>query len=144
MFYSFLSCVQCLGVESANYFHLWLPRLDELWSGNGSSQADEGPLWNHSGSAGFSLSTITCLSCCFCVWAHSLTCSFVCIFLKTFIWILREFYFCLNAGWTLCVHRQLKRFPFSCFACLPQISLTWSWFWFWFIAWRFDISLEER
>lgn len=70
--------------------------------------------------------------------------SFVCIFLKTFTWILREFYFCLNAGWTLCVHRQLKRFPFSCFACLPQISLTWSWFWFWFIAWRFDISLEER
>lgn len=70
--------------------------------------------------------------------------SFVCIFLKTFTWILREFHFHLNAGWTLCVHRQLKWFPVSCFACLPQISLTWSWFWFWFIAWWFDISLEER
>lgn len=46
----FLTCdplvfnLQCVRVEGANYFYIWLSRLDELPRGSRSSQAYESPL----------------------------------------------------------------------------------------------------
>ena len=51
-------CMQCTRMESANHFHIWLSRLDELWRCPTSSPAYEGSMWNHSSSKGLTFSQL--------------------------------------------------------------------------------------
>ena len=49
-------CMQCIRMESANHFHIWLRRLDELRRCPTSSPAYEGSMRDHSGSTGLAFS----------------------------------------------------------------------------------------